>query len=131
MPTHVIVISTLYFLTETSTPEFAGKRRTAQTLIREALIAPLSELGAMYARAQVDGRPPREQQSAMVAAKENLWRSPGVDNFGPLSPLLEQNWIDLKTAVVNTICSRSSPRRPSKQHAVTSRKAGGGRRRSS
>ena len=33
MPTHVIVISSLYFLTETSTPEFAGKRRTAQTLI--------------------------------------------------------------------------------------------------
>ena len=29
MPTHAIVISTLYFLTETSTPEFAGKRRTA------------------------------------------------------------------------------------------------------
>ena len=53
MPTHVIVISTLYFLTETSTPEFAGKRRTAQTLIREALIAFLSELGATYARAHV------------------------------------------------------------------------------
>ena len=111
MPTHIIVISTLYFLTETSTPEFAGKRRTAQTLIREALIAPLGELGAMYARAQVDGRPPREQQSAMVAARENLWHSPGVDNFGPLSPALEQNWVDLKNAVVHTICRQIIPKR--------------------
>ena len=57
MPTHLIIISTLHFLTETTTPEFAGKRRTAQTLIREALIAPLSELHHMYACAQSDGRP--------------------------------------------------------------------------
>ena len=69
MPTHIIVIPTLYFLTETTTPEFAGKRRTAQALLREALIAPLSELQPMYARAQVDEQPPREQQSTMVAAK--------------------------------------------------------------
>ena len=47
----------------------------------------------------------------MVAAKENLWHSPGVDNFGPLSPSLEQNWIDLKTAVVNTICRQIIPKK--------------------
>ena len=59
----------------------------------------------------MDGRPPREQQSAMVAAQENPWHSPGVDNFGPMSPSLEQNWIDLKTAVVNTICRQIIPKR--------------------
>ena len=47
----------------------------------------------------------------MVAAKENLWHSPGVDNFGPLASLLEQNWIDLKTALVNTICRQIIPKR--------------------
>ena len=65
----------------------------------------------MYARAQSDGRPPREQQSAMVAAKKNLWHSPGVNNFGPLAPDLEQNWIDLKAAVVNAICRQIIPKK--------------------
>ena len=45
-----------------------------------------------------------------MTAKEKLWHSPGVDHFGPESPSLEQNWIDLKAAVVSTICRQITPK---------------------
>ena len=37
--------------------------------------------------------------------------SPGVGNFGPLAPDLEQNWIDLKAAVVHAIYRQIIPKR--------------------
>ena len=105
----IIIVMVMHSLSETQGADFADRRRSMRTLILEAMLTPLQELGALYIMTKDQGKPPRKYQHGLVATHQNIWHACGIINFGPLSSDPVRLWVDLKDAVVELICRQVVP----------------------